>query len=354
MKAILSLIKFDVTNALRDSMVVYILVAPLLIAGGLRLFLPSMEGSLVRFAVEAPVQSTAAAGEVSAGGISGAELAVRLEEYGRVERFESANAVRERVLATDDMGGFVAGADGWRIVLEGNEPPEGVALLHSVLLAATRTGEAGAPGRSGVGTYTIVEAGERSPVGEYAAVGLAMLASLIGGLVVAFTMIDEKEQRVTQAFAVTPLSPAGYFAARGILAAAVGFVVAGLGHAILVGAGASTGAFSIALLVSAPLPLVVALLVGGVAKNQIQALAALKVVMIVYLTIPFASIAVPRAWHWVFYVFPNYWMFRTFENLYVTGARAGDFPLAAVVSLVTGFAALMLLGAGLGKQLKPR
>ncbi len=355
MKAILSLIKFDVTNALRDSMVVYILVAPLLIAGGLRLLLPSMEGSLVRFAVEAPAESTIAAGEVSAGGISGAELAVRLEEFGRVERFESAEAVRERVFATDDTGGFVAGPDGWRIVLEGNEPPQTVALLHSVLLAATRTGdEAGAPGRSSVGTYTIVQADERSPVVEYAAVGLVMLASLIGGLVVAFAMIDEKEQKVTQAFAVTPLSSAGYFAARGILAAAVGIVVAGLGHAILVGAGAPVGAFFIALLAGAPLPLVVALLVGGIAKNQIQALAALKVVMIVYLTIPFASIAVPRTWHWVFYVFPNYWMFRTFENLYVTGARAGDFPLAAVVSFVTGFAALALLGAGLGTQLKPR
>ena len=366
MKAILSLIKFDVTNALRDSMVLYILVAPLLIAGGLRLFLPSMEGSLVRFAVEAPAGSTAAAGGVSAGGISGAELASRLEEYGRVERFESADAVRERVLATDDTGGFVAGADGWRIVLEGNEPPESVALLHSVLLAATRTAEAGgaadardatagtAAGRSSVGTYTIVQSDERSPVGEYAAVGLVMLASLIGGLAVAFAMIDEKEQKVTQAFAVTPLSPAGYFAARGMLAAAVGIIVASVGHTILVGAGASAGRFFIALLACAPLPLVVALLVGGIAKNQIQALATLKVVMVVYMTIPFASIAVPRAWHWVFYVFPNYWMFRTFESLYVTGARAGDFPLAAVVSFVTGFAALALLGAGLGRQLRPR
>ncbi|TVR57790.1 MAG: ABC transporter permease [Spirochaetaceae bacterium] len=343
MKAILSLIKFDVTNALRDSMVLYILVAPLLLAGGLRLFLPSMEGSLVRYAVEAPAESI------------GAEFATRLEQYGRVERFESAEAVKRRVLATDDIGGFVVDQDGWRIVLEGNEPPQSVALLHAVLLAATRTGDdASAAGRSSIGSYTIVQSDERSPVGEYAAVGLVMLASLIGGLAVAFAIVDEKEQKVTQAFTVTPLSPAAYFAARGILAAIVGIVVASVGHMILVGPGASTGLFFIALLACAPLPLVVALLVGGIAKNQIQALATLKLVMVVYLTIPFASIVVPRAWHWVFYLLPNYWMFRTFENLYVTGARPGDFALAAALSLMTGLAALALLGVGLGKQLKPR
>jgi hypothetical protein len=52
MKGIASIIKFDLTNALRDSMVVYILAAPILIAGGLRLFLPSVEGSVAasRFA----------------------------------------------------------------------------------------------------------------------------------------------------------------------------------------------------------------------------------------------------------------------------------------------------------------
>jgi ABC-2 type transport system permease protein len=236
--------------------------------------------------------------------------------------------VRTRVLANDDVGGFVTGPDGWTIVLEGNESPGSVALLHSVLLAASR---------DTVGDYSIVTLAERSPIREYAAVGLVMLASLIGGLAVAFAMIDEKEQNVTRSFAVTPLTPFAYFAARGLLAAAIGIVVAVVGHLIFVGTSVPIGRFFVALVVRPPLALVVALLVGGIAKNQIQALATLKIVMVLYLTVPFASIAVPRAWHWLFAAFPNYWMFRTFENLYVTGARVGDFPLAATVTLVLGF-----------------
>ncbi|MFW6260757.1 MAG: ABC transporter permease, partial [Spirochaetota bacterium] len=178
--------------------------------------------------------------------------------------------------------------------------------------------------------------------------------SLIGGLAVSFAMIDEKEQGVTRAFTVTPLNAFDYFASRGILAAIVGFVVASVGHLILVGSAVPFGRFMLALVVSAPMPLVVALLVGGIAKNQIQAVAALKVVMMVYLTVPFVSIAVPRGWHWLFYAFPNYWMFRSFEDIYVTGARAGDLALAAGITAATGFVALVLLGTILGRQLKPR
>jgi ABC-2 type transport system permease protein len=354
MRRIIALMKIDLTNAFRDSLVIYVLVAPLLIAGGLRLFLPGFEGAQVTYAVEVP----AATAETPAGTrevageparLIARRLAERLDAYGRVEVYASADAVRERVLDTDDVGGFVLQTDvepPWTIVLEGNEGAESEAVMRSVLLAAT------SPARAA--EYTITQTAIRSPFREYASVGLVMLASLIGGLAVSFSMIDEKEQGVTRAFTVTPISVWSYFAGRGILAAIVGFTVATVGHFILVGAAVPVRSFALAMLASAPLPLVVALLVGGIAKNQIQAIAVLKVVMMVYLTIPFASIAVPRAWHWLFYAFPNYWMFRSFEDIYVVGARSGDLPLAAALTASTGVVALIVLGGALGKQLKPR
>ncbi len=349
MRKIIALMQFDMTNALRDSMVIYILIAPFLLAFGLKLFLPSVEGATVRFAVQVPSEPTRALVQSDGGEmwLAARELAERLGAYGTVETFADADGVRDRVGATDDAGGLLVSDDGrWQIILEGNEGAESSALTQSVLYdlsRQTRTAE-----------YTVTEAGSSSRFTEYASVALIMLASLIGGLAVSFGMIDEKEQGVTRAFSVTPLTPAGYFAARGILAAVIGYVVAAIGHVILVGSSVPVGRFLLALVATAPLPLLIVLLVGGIAKNQIQALAVLKIVMLVYLTIPFVSVAVPRAWHWLFYVFPNYWMFRAFEDLYVTGARVGDLPLAAVVTLVTGAAALMALGVGLQKQLKPR
>jgi len=335
--------KFDVTNALRDSLVLYVVIAPILLAIGLRLFLPSVEGSVATMAIAVPPGNSAAVA-----------FADRLEEYGRVERYDSEAEVRERVLATDDAGGFLPAAGGtsgstgggWRIVLEGNEPEASVEVMQAVGIAAA--------GDSLVGEYIVTEEGTRSPFREYASVALIMLCGLIGGVAVAFTMIEEKEQNVTRAFTVTPLAPLGYFAARGILAALMGTVIGTVGHLILVGATVPFGRFVLAILSAAPLPLMVVLLVGGIAKNQIQAVAALKVVMLVYLTIPFVSIAIPLSWHWVFYAFPNYWMFRSFEDIYVTGARLGDLPLAAAVTAISGLVVLVALGFSMRKQLKPR
>ena len=359
MKRMLSLMKFDLTNALRDSMVIYILVAPLLLAGAVRAFLPSFEASEVTYVVEVPSSVASLSRSPSAAELAEPErqrlllasrnLSERLEAYGRVEVSESAERVRRRVLGTDDVGGFIIdpGADPpFAIVLEGNEGDESEAVMQSVLLAASTPNAAA--------EYTVTRTDTRSPFREYASVGLVMLASLIGGLAVAFAMIDEKEQGVTRAFTVTPLSGLEYFAARGVLAAGVGFAVATVGHLILVGDTVPFGRFAVALLVSAPMPLVVALLVGGIAKNQIQAVAVLKIVMMGYLTVPFVSIAAPRGWHWLFFAFPNYWMFRAFEDIYVTGARAGDLPLAAAVTAATGLIALVALGRALGGQLRPR
>ncbi|MFW6213631.1 MAG: ABC transporter permease [Spirochaetota bacterium] len=342
MSRMIALMKFDTKNALRDSLVLYVVIAPILLAIGLRVFLPSVEGSVATIAVAVPSGNPAAVA-----------FADRLEAYGRVERYESAAEVEERVLGTDDAGGFVpaagdTGGEGgaWRIVLEGNEPAASVEVMQAVGVAASSD--------TLVGEYTVTEEGTRSPFREYASVALIMLCSLIGGVAVAFTMIEEKEQNVTRAFTVTPLSPFGYFAARGILAAFMGTAIGTVGHLVLVGTTVPFARFALAIVAAAPLPLLVALLVGGIAKNQIQAVAALKVVMLVYLTIPFVSIAVPRSWHWVFYPFPNYWMFRSFEDIYVTGARIGDLPLAAAVTAVGGLVVLVALGMSMRKQLKPR
>lgn len=344
--------KIDATNALRDSLVVYVIIAPILLAIGLRLFLPGVQGSVLTYAVQVPGGVTQIGEEITGSDRSAAmqeaeRFATALADYGTVERYQTAQAVRDRVGRNDSVGGFVLDEAGeWRIVLEGNETGDSEAIMQAVYAAAIRGSLAG--------EYTVRQTGTGSPVREYASVGMVMLASLIGGLAVAFAMVDEKEQNVTKAFTVSPLRSFDYFAARGLLAALVGFVAGAVGHYILMGTTVPVVYLLVALAAAAPLPLLVALLVGGIARNQIQAVAALKVVMMVYLTLPFVSIVVPRGWHWVFYAFPNYWMFRSFENLYVTAARVGDLPLAASLTFMSGLIALLALGYALRTQLKPR
>ncbi|AHC14067.1 ABC transporter permease [Salinispira pacifica] len=352
MKRILTLMKIDITNALRDSLVVYVIAAPILLAIGLRLFLPGVQGSVLTYAVQVPADAAQLSAEISDS--QGPEIiekagnfADALENYGMVERYETADAVRDRVARNDSVGGFFLDSSGsLEILLEGNEEGDSEAIMQAVYAAAIRG--------SLSGEYEVEQTGSGSPIREYASVGMVMLASLIGGLAVAFAMVDEKEQNVTKAFTVSPLRSLDYFASRGLLAGIIGLAAGTAGHYILMGGTVPASHLMAALLASAPLPLLVALLVGGIAKNQIQAVAALKVVMMIYFTLPFVSIAVPRSWHWLFFAFPNYWMFRSFEDLYVTGARMGDLPLAASLTFASGLIALLALGFALRRQLKPR
>ncbi|AKL95759.1 hypothetical protein CACET_c23130 [Clostridium aceticum] len=92
MKKIISIIKKDFILSLRDNIVVYIMVAPLLLALALRMFLPSVEEIKLNFVIE----ENAAAFYLET-----------LQQYGDVEVLPHAEAVKERVGQTDAIPGII-------------------------------------------------------------------------------------------------------------------------------------------------------------------------------------------------------------------------------------------------------
>jgi ABC-2 type transport system permease protein len=342
-KRIISLIRFDLTNALRDSMVLYILVAPIFLALALGFIATAVEGSGASFAVDVSTEA-------------GRDLASRLGGFGTVESFQGKAAVERRVLEADDIAGFVyspaGGTEGASaspgqaspaIILQGNEGPEAAGLAAAILASALEGPEA---------VYrTSVRDGGRSAFKDYARISLAMLSVLIGGVAAAFALVEEKESKLTRAFAVAPLSEAEYFAARGLWSAAVGTIGAVTAHLIMGPTGLPWWHLAAALAASVCMPLSVCLLIGGLATNQIQAVASLKLVMFAYLALPFGSLFVPERWTFLFWPLPNYWMFEAFRGVYIPGTQG--FPQAIILTAVTGASLAFFLGLGLRKRLSP-
>ena len=93
-------------------------------------------------------------------------------------------------------------------------------------------------------------------------------------------------------------------------------------------------------------------LIGGFTETQVQAMSLLKIVNIVYLTIPIVSIFIPRGWHFLFYILPNYWMFIIFENIFVGQIGPVGFWGASLLTLASSFIVVLLLLPGLRKKLK--
>jgi ABC-2 type transport system permease protein len=309
-KPIIALFRQDVTNALRDNLMIYMLAAPLLLALGARFFLPSLAETKITYAVETAVSPA---------------IIAQLDQLGDVETFSGREAVLERVRRADDVPGIVQDGEQFVVYLEGNEP-EGEEISSIVMSSILRQEE--------VATFIEEQmSAGRSQLSEYGAVALVMLTVMMGALVTGFIMVEEKETKAIQALAVSPLTIAQYTLARGAFAVIFSTLLALIGSAIMVGTAVHYGLLFLGCLVSAALGLVVGYAVGGFTNNQLEAIGLIKILMTVYLTIPIVSIFVPAAWQWLFYALPNYWMFKIFEALYVGQIGPVGFWGAAALTL---------------------
>lgn len=331
MRALMSLFRQDLTNAMRDNLVIYMFVAPMLLALGVRFLMPSLEATKLTFAVESGV---------------GQAVVDELETLGDVALFESREAVIERVKRSDDVPGIVREDDGLVVYLEGNEP-EGEALVTLVIDSVLSEGE--------VATFVHEELrASRSQLSEYGAVVLVMLAVMIGALVMGFLMVDDKESRAIEALGVSPLTLPAYLVGRGLFATVFSTVIALASSAIMAGGAVNYGMLVIGFLASSIVALVIGYVLGGFANSQLEAIGLIKVVMFVYMTIPILTIFVSESWQWLFFLLPNFWMFKIFENLFVGQLGSVDFWEATGLTLATSMVYLLALAPLLRRRVQLR
>lgn len=326
-----SLFRQDLTNAMRDNLVIYMFMAPILLALGARFLLPSLQETKLTYAVEAGV---------------GEGVIAELEALGDVALLQSREAVIERVERSDDVPGIVREGDGFVVYLEGNEP-QGEAIATMVMSSVLSDGE--------VATFVHEELrASRASLGEYGAVVLVMLAVMIGALVMGFLMVDDKESGAIEALGVSPLTLSGYLAARGLFAVVFSTVIALISSAILAGSAVNYALLLVGFLVACVVGLVIGYILGGFANSQLEAIGLIKIVMFAYLTIPILTVFVPQNWQWLFYLLPNYWMFKIFENLFVAQSGAVGFWAATGLTLATSAAYLLALTPLLRRRVQLR
>jgi ABC-2 type transport system permease protein len=331
LKRIINLMQQDFTNTLRDNILIYGLVGPLLLTLGARLFLPSVDQSALTFAVEAGMEPA---------------IIHRLEQIGRLQVYPDPRAVEARVLRNDDVPGIIRVDNQPVLLLEGNEA-EGVEVMARLVNQAL----IGEP----VATYTHTYAeGARSLLTEYTTIIMIMIGMLLGALTMGFHIIEDKETRAIRALGVSPLSVQELSLARGLFALLVSLVLVFGMTAILLGSQPSFGLLLIAFLFSFALPILVGYLVGSLADSQLKAIAILKFFMIIYLTLPIMTIIIPREWHIFFYILPNYWMWQTFESVLIGSTAGFGLWISGSITLFSSLALVFLLLPVLRRQLKLR
>lgn len=331
MKRIINFILKDITVARRDNIILYMLIAPLLIAFIMRLFIPSLESSTVAFAVDVS---------------QGTEFAEKLKGYGKVYVMQDDAATRERVGKTDDVIGITATEGKYTVILEGNENDEIKEAAYVVLADITRGQR--------IAQYSINNTGGgKSLIKEYSAILIILMSVLIAGMSAGFNIIDEKESGAVRAISVTPLRMWQYLAARSIIITVFALILSLLSTLILLGTRVNLLYTAVGTLFCSGIAILLGILIGGFAENQIKGIAMVKVIAFPFTIIPVASIFIPQKWQALLYIFPNYWMFRIFFNIFVKVDISG-FWLSAVITLAISAVFLLLLIFPLKKRLRFR
>ncbi len=327
-KRMFNFMRQDFANALRDNLMIWMIVAPLAMALGAKAFLPSLDDIKYRFALDASLD---------------AAVVEKISSFGIVELFDSPDALEERVNRNDDVIGIAAQDGGYAILLEGNEE-EGEEIARLVLNAVQSPQQYAA--------FERVASGEQSLITQYGAIIMILFGVMLGTLVSGMNMVHDKETGAIKALGVSPLTLAEYTLARGLFGFLLSLVLAVGSSLILVGTSVDYLYLLIGFVASFGIGILYGYGIGGFADTQIQAMAIMKILGWVFLSIPVLSIFVPRGWHFLFYILPNYWMFIIYENVLVGKLGAVGFWGACALTIVSSLIAIGIMLPFLRKRIK--
>lgn len=183
------------------------------------------------------------------------------------------------------------------------------------------------------------------PYHAHIAVFLLSLIPLLIGSAVGLLMLDEKDERLVDCYAVTPLRIQGYFIYRLLLPV----MLCGLLLLLFIwisgthsahSAHSALSAFPLLLLVlEAPL---YALFLASVASNKVEGLALTKFISLSVLGALCSNLAT-APWHWLGSWLPVFWPFRLYLSLDETGTIHASHQIQFLVGLAFH---LILLYAG--------
>lgn len=293
MRRILSIAGRDLRSSLRDFIAIYIIIAPIGLAFLIAGFVPTTETASVKVAVDTSVE---------------AAVITSLEEYVEIERYETREALEERVVALDDLVGLASIGDGiYEIIREGNEQDDTTELINNLLIKYQSEIDGDVihfveVDFSSIGT-------KESPVGIIGLVSMAVLALVLGGMVISMNIIEEKENKTFSALNSTPLTRAEYITGKS-LAGSIIAVVQIISMFFIFGYN-DVNFLQVLFISIAGLSIVIIMgfILGLVSPSQMAAIANMKILFLPISIAIIGAILLPASQHFVLWWIPFYWVY---------------------------------------------
>ena len=274
----------------RDFLALYILVIPIIFAFGINLLTPSINDTSVNLAL--------IEGENT-------KQVTYLEDFAKVEVFKDAKEIEERVAKRDNMIGILPEGNDYYILNQGNEA-EGVINYAKALLTFYEQDVQIADSNA-----EIMEFGRTVPPLKKMLVNIIILMiSVLGGMLIALNIVEEKVDRTIRAIHLSPVSRINFMLGKSLMG--IVLPIYGTIALVLITGFSYINFFQmlVFVLVSTLLSILVGFIEGLTNDDVINAAANIK---LLFLPVAAAIVAVEilsDKWQIFFYWIPFYWAYK--------------------------------------------
>ncbi|MBN2852563.1 MAG: ABC transporter permease [Clostridia bacterium] len=331
LRKIFSVFGRDIRTSMRDSMAIFIIVMPVVMAVAITLFTPGLNDTTVNLAMlrsDDPSHIT------------------YMEQFAKVEVFDNIGDIEKRVNKRDAVAAIVPLESGYEIILQGNEPDmveNYTVMLNSLYELGTTKEET---------TTTMMSFGHTVPPLKTMLVNMLIsMTVMLAGMLIAVSIVGEKADNTINAVNVTPLSQIGFVIGKSMMGGlvAMGSIIVSL----LITGYYDINWFMIVLvgLTSLILAFVVGFLQGLASDDVIEAAGNVKMILLPVAGSIIGYELLADKWQWTMYWSPFYWAYKA--NLLVLSKQA-DWPtvllctgMVLILSLAVYFLALPKIRKGL-------
>ena len=308
----------DFRASLRDFISIYILIIPVLLAIGINLLVPSVNDTTVNLAL-----------------VNGDNPAMvtNLEQYANVQLFADVAAATDRVAQRDDVIAILPEGDGYYILAQGNESQsvvEAAKMLKSYVDLDFKVDDAA--------SAEIVTFGRTEPPLKKMLVNIfILLVSVMAGMLISITIVEEKADNTLSAVNVTPISRMGWVLGKsgiGIFLAVYGT----LAILFITGYGdVNMGQALLAVLSVTVLSVLIGFIEGINNDDVMDAAGSIKMLFLPIGAAVAAAELLSDKWQMLFYWVPFYWTYKGNDAILSYSATWAQIGLyTAIVLVISG------------------
>jgi ABC-2 type transport system permease protein len=322
-RRVLNIFKLDTLNSRRDKVMIYTLLAPIILTIVFKLISPDFQSLSIDFVVPE----------------NAAKLAVQLDRYANVEQVASIQEMKDAVARGDDRIGVYESEGKYVLVMQGDESPQARELAELAISAILE-------GDTSLINIDFSDNGRViPPITLFGFSFVVILSFTLGGFIIGFSIIEEKESGAMRALMVTPISKAEFLLGRSIMGISVPIVHALLAVLIFAIGGLDILKLIMVTVVSSVIGIVMGFLIGVMSSSQMTGLANMKISVLLLLMPVMIAFVLPENRQFIFYWSPTYWSFAALKDILTRNAEWGGFLLQLLwISLTTGLLFLLMRG----------